>query len=418
MAGIEPYARSLSQSVGPVSRHMLARCLRLDPGSEVLTFAITNHHWFEWLDVDRDWFWAVTAPRDDCSSTYLACRKALCVAGTLSTRRLLGAIQRRPSADDNVLPLKVLDEYLSQHGGFQTADGAVNLAEDAAWDEVFQESELNVVRALVDLGSSSSASRITRRAVEYGTSHGRVEELLYRSPAIERRTRGVYALITEFNPLPKPPSVVEEKACAAGSYWGPVSLQTLVERLDSVASEDAVRAEISTSSALDWLNESEDWFWFSADESPMRQSTAFSCAKVLVVATSLTVAKLREALARDRSRRAAQVPADVLGEYLVQNPSFLVECDVVTLARMAPDGSMYVSKVERTLVDLMREIGPVCRRRDILLAGQMRGLKAEKVNDLLATSPLVTKQHRGLYSVVGDPVSASLLWDVVNGTGD
>jgi hypothetical protein len=416
--GLQRYARSLSLSVGPTRCSDVARHMRLadDPGLVELSL---SHDWFDWLDPAHEWYWAVVAPDDDRSSTFQACRKALVVAGALPADRLLLAVQRKANRAEDDLPLEVFERYLRQHAGFRKVGGEFALVEvEPPLEKVFQGAELAVVQALMSLGGQSSPAVISQQAVAHGASETRAQEMLRQSPAIQRISHGLYGFVSDEISSESSNSCVQAEACAAGTYWGPVSLELLRKRLGSEPMPEQLRSEVDAVAGLDWLDEDKDWYWYAADPSLMRQSMAFMCAKVLIVAGTLSLEELQEAIARDRGRPIAQVPLTVLRSYLALHPAFDLGEDGAALQSPFPGKLKYVGEIERKVIRLMRELGPICRRQDIVVGAELKGIKLQKVETMLNSSPLITRQHRGLYSVVGTHVSASQLWDMVNGADE
>ena len=168
----------------------------------------------------------------------------------------------------------------------------------------------------------------------------------------------------------------------------------------SLISSEALLRLLPTVPYFAWLDQATGWFWLHSKKNrivnPIR--------KVLAVSEQIEVAELRTQIARHHRMQGYAPPRRVLLELCRQLPG----CQVVnTSIRAVPpiDWRSVLRKVERTMVRVLKERGPIMPRPLLEEACVRLGILRATFYAYLSYSPVIARFASGVYGLPG----ASLL---------
>jgi len=127
--------------------------------------------------------------------------------------------------------------------------------------------------------------------------------------------------------------------------------------------------------------------------------------KMLALSPSLTIAEIDDGLRR--SLRPIRLPLHVLRAYCASLDWIALDPATDTLSASVPlDPVRYLTPLERDLVGLVEQSGPVVDFRGTIRLAEEAGLNRTSVGIYLSRSPLLTTVGRGRYALRRAPVAA------------
>jgi hypothetical protein len=173
------------------------------------------------------------------------------------------------------------------------------------------------------------------------------------------------------------------------------------KKLGGRAGQKLVRQVLPLLDGFAWLDQPGGWFRLAPI---VKHGLPKVIDKILSVAGSLSVAEMRAAMSRDRRRWKSPPPEDVLLEYCRRMQGVRVEGRRL-IADPPRDWRKALAGIERTLVSVMRERGPVVERgilEDLCVAG---GVNRFSFHAFVSWSPVVKQLGLSVYGLVGTKVS-------------
>lgn len=174
----------------------------------------------------------------------------------------------------------------------------------------------------------------------------------------------------------------------AGRFSGRVTEALAAETLQLVES-------------FEWLDRSAGWFRLAAIS---KHGLPKAIEKILAVAGRLSVAEIRQAVARNRRMWKEAPPESVLLEFCRRMPKVVVEGEMV--ASDPPRAwAKVLTGVELRLVEALKQHGPVMERgalEDLCVAG---GMNRFSFHAFIACSPVITQYGHSVYGLLGTPIT-------------
>ncbi|MDY0168708.1 MAG: DNA-directed RNA polymerase subunit alpha C-terminal domain-containing protein [Thermoguttaceae bacterium] len=204
--------------------------------------------------------------------------------------------------------------------------------------------------------------------------------------------------------LPSQAELAPRIAHAAKSAVGSFGAATVADVQAELAKErprrrvcrQLLRETLTTLKDFQWLDARQTWFRL---ETLPQYGLPNMIEKVVSVAGRIDVSKLRGALGRyRRSGRDLPTPS-VLLAYCRQMPSVSVEGDTIC-AGPSLDWRTLLADVERTMIEVLKEFGPVMDRCAFEEQCIRRGMNRFSFNAILMCTPVVTQYGRSIYGVV------------------
>ena len=150
-----------------------------------------------------------------------------------------------------------------------------------------------------------------------------------------------------------------------------------------------------------WLHQSRGWYWNA--EVPRNRLTN-QIDKVLRVAPQISVTQLQAAVARNYRMEGQAPPVQVLAELCRQLPNRLVDGDVVRAEpRLHPIDVL--ADTELLFYEILDAGGSVMTRADLEESCRLHGMNRATFYVYLGNSPILVSPRRGIYALVGAPVS-------------
>jgi hypothetical protein len=158
-----------------------------------------------------------------------------------------------------------------------------------------------------------------------------------------------------------------------------------------------IRETLQTQHDLRWLDQSRNWFRL---EPLPHYGLPHMIDKVLSVAGRIDVSALHAAVARYRRTSRQPPPREILREFCRQMPGTRVQRNLVISDR-ARDWRKVLTGVERCMVEVLHEHGPVMERTAFEELCIRKGTNRFSFNAILMSSPVVAQYGRGLYGLPG-----------------
>ena len=201
------------------------------------------------------------------------------------------------------------------------------------------------------------------------------------------------------------PAAAMELAKKEIYYHGAATVESIRKGLGEKASGHHAAAVVAeTLQLMDgfrWLDASGGWFRLIGTN---KHGLPRAIDKVLAVAPTISVAQLRTAIGRNRRMWREAPPEQVVLEFCRQTPGVRVEGDRLT-AEPPADWKAVLTGVERKLVEILKEHGPVMERgalEELCVAG---GMNRFSFHAFVACSPIVTQHGHSIYGLFGADVS-------------
>ena len=209
------------------------------------------------------------------------------------------------------------------------------------------------------------------------------------------------------------PVAVVEAAKKEVYYHGLATVKRIEEALASrcpggVDAELVVEV-IQMIDGFSWLDRKRGWFRLV---SVSKHGLPKVIEKVLAVAGPIRVADLRAAVGRNHRMWKVPPPKRVLLEFCRQTPGVEVEGDRIA-AEPAGDWKTALTGVEKELVSILKEHGPVMERGafEDLCVG--RGMNRFSFHAFIASSPVITQYGHSVYGLLGADVEARTVQSLI-----
>jgi hypothetical protein len=202
------------------------------------------------------------------------------------------------------------------------------------------------------------------------------------------------------------PSAIAELAKKEAYYHGLATVAHLERTVSRKSSGRVDRAIIvETLQMLDgfcWLDQRRSWFRL---RNVGRHGLPKAIDKVLAVARRVTAAELRGAIGRNQRLWRTPPPEAVLSEFCRQSEGLVVHDKHIEPS--APlDWREVLRGVERKLVEVLDEHGPVLERSVLEELCVKAGMNRFSFHAFLASSPVITQYGHSVYGLLGSDVSA------------
>jgi hypothetical protein len=185
------------------------------------------------------------------------------------------------------------------------------------------------------------------------------------------------------------------------SQLGCASLDLLEERISlhniRARTLATLRDVVQSIDGFRWLDESLGWFWISTVG---RNSLRRKIRQVLAVAPMIRISELRTALRKDYRARPVLPPTPVLMEFCHQIRGCKVQGSMV-IVNHPEDPLRILRGNERTLVQLLMEHGPICRRDELQERATHAGVSGPSFWRCLNYCPTIMWFARGVYGLTG-----------------
>ncbi len=202
--------------------------------------------------------------------------------------------------------------------------------------------------------------------------------------------------------------VVGSAARKLTEHWGAATVDAVSEELSETVgrelSVEHVRSHLALVPSLEWLDEKRDWFWVK-DVSRNRVLNAVE--KMVAVAGSLPVSELREGVGRWYRMGGFRPPRDVLARLCVASGSYEVHGELIVETPAVPAWEDILGSIERTMVEVLFEKGPIMRRDELEAEVVARGINRNSFYVYLSYSPLFARYAPGVFGLRGARVSAA-----------
>ena len=193
------------------------------------------------------------------------------------------------------------------------------------------------------------------------------------------------------------------------SHWGATTLDAVADALQEShgisVNRDRVARILVGKRDFAWLDESGGWFWISTVP---RNRVLNRARKILSVVDRIGVSELRDGIARHHRMEGSAPPRHVLLELCRQAPGFRVERDEI-IADPPLAWTEVLADVEKTMVRILLEHGPVLPRPEFERHCLSAGMPRTTFYAYLDNSPIITRYSRGVYGLRGFPVQPGLV---------
>ncbi len=197
-----------------------------------------------------------------------------------------------------------------------------------------------------------------------------------------------------------PSRIIQAAKSAVGSFGVATAPEVKAEltkyRPRRRVSRELFQETLSQVQDFQWLDARR--LWFCLNTAPV-YGLQHLIEKVVSVARCIDVSRLHDALDRYRRRSDRMPPPRVLREYCRQMPTVRVEGNTV-YAEPTLDWRSVLAGVERTMVEIFMESGPIMERGEFEEECVQRGVNRFSFNAILTCSPVVTHYGRSVYGLV------------------
>jgi hypothetical protein len=199
--------------------------------------------------------------------------------------------------------------------------------------------------------------------------------------------------------------VINQVARRTITRWGVATIadvgEQVREKTGKTVKPNFVIQTLKSAKDFVWLDQSSGWFWL---RSVPRNSVLSRVKKILSVTTSINVSELRAGISRHHRMRGFAPPRRVLLELCRQTSACRVDNDVV-----AGESTLVwhetLKGVERTMVKILKEEGPIIERNQFEKLCRDRGIKAATFSMYLFSSPVIARFGPGVYGLAGANVT-------------
>jgi hypothetical protein len=149
---------------------------------------------------------------------------------------------------------------------------------------------------------------------------------------------------------------------------------------------------------LVWLDESHNWFWFSTG----KNSVLNRLAKIFRVLPKIELEVARKGVLRDKRMEGTELPPEVFRALCASLKWCRIEGEEL-INTAAPDQRSTDDEDtdERVLLTVLRQYGPVMRRRDLWRLTNSLGVEKVSFDRLLGGSNIIVKHAPEIYGLIG-----------------
>jgi hypothetical protein len=189
------------------------------------------------------------------------------------------------------------------------------------------------------------------------------------------------------------------------SHWGTTTVNEVVIELHTEPpAPEVVAGILEQIPGFEWLGEGRDWFWIKGTA---RNRLLNQIEKIMSVAGSIDLADLRHGVARHYRMEGFRPPRAVLAKLCEATGLYRVGDDRVYGTEALPDWREILGKIERTMVEILFEHGPVMRKDELEHLAIERGLNKNSTAVYLTYSPVLRRYAPGVWGLRGAPVTAA-----------
>jgi hypothetical protein len=205
-----------------------------------------------------------------------------------------------------------------------------------------------------------------------------------------------------------------ETARQVVSNYGVAKITDLMAELAVQAPEKIdpaiIREALQTQRDFRWLDPRRSWFRLGSQP---HYGLPNMIDKVLSVVGQIDVSRLRSAVARYRRSSREPPPQRILLEFCRQMPDTRVQQNVV-ISDPPRDWRKILTGVERRMVEVLSEHGPVMERTVLEELCICKGMNRFSFNAILMSSPVVAQYGRSVYGLPGLKVSQETARELVS----
>ncbi len=208
------------------------------------------------------------------------------------------------------------------------------------------------------------------------------------------------------------PRVIIQAAKRAVLSYGATSVASIVAELANQAEKVEPPLILETVKALkdfQWLDESRGWFQL---ESLPQYGLPNMIEKILSVAGTIDVTRLRLAVARYRRSGRSVPPSRVLLEFCRRMPGIRVEGSTISADPVKPWEEV-LGGVEAGMVRVLKEHGPVLERGVFEEHCIGDGMNRFSFNAIIMCSPVIAQYGRSVYGLIGAKVDRKTIQGLV-----
>jgi hypothetical protein len=177
---------------------------------------------------------------------------------------------------------------------------------------------------------------------------------------------------------------------------GAGTVEAVARRSGDDAAPQAAQRLLDAHADVIWLDDTREWFFVRGTRTPFTRTLR----KMLSVSGSLTLADVDDGLRR--AFRPICLPRPVLLRLCRLVPWLAVEDEPPAVtATIAVDEARVLSTLERALVGVFREHGPMLTFSKAVALGEEQGLNPSSVGLYLCRSPIIKTISRGRYTLRG-----------------
>ena len=206
-----------------------------------------------------------------------------------------------------------------------------------------------------------------------------------------------------------PPQIAQAAKIAVGNF-GVATVSDVQTVLNDSLPNHAVgprliRETLATFAGFHWLDARRHWFRI---ETPAQCGLPNMIEKVVSVAECISISRLRTAILRYRRCNRSIPPSGALLEYCRTMPNVRVEDDMVC-AEPSLDWRTLLADVERCMVQVLKESGPVLERSQFEQRCIALGMNRFSFNAIVMCSPVITQYDRSVYGLVAQQMDPQIV---------
>lgn len=205
-----------------------------------------------------------------------------------------------------------------------------------------------------------------------------------------------------------PANEVRSTAARLVTHWGATTIEELRAILEaeghSGVTPSALRGVLEVNPSFHWLDDVRDWFWLS---NTPRNRLLNQIEKIMSVAGSIDIASLRDGVGRHHRMKGFRPPREVLARLCETSGLYGREGELIVEGPSLRDWKDVLADLERTLVEILFEHGPVMRREDLEHIAVGRGVNVNSFYVYLTYSPVLARFAPGVFGLRGARISAA-----------
>ena len=192
-------------------------------------------------------------------------------------------------------------------------------------------------------------------------------------------------------------------------HWGVVTISDIaaqvVEEMKSPVEANLLTVTLSSLKGFSWLDQSTGWFWLR--HLPKNRLVG-KVRKILSVANRIDISELRTGVGRHYRMKGYAPPRRVLLELCKQLEGCSVE-DNYVFAKPALEWSNVLSGIERTMVEVLKEHGPLMQTAEFENICVSRGMNRSTFYVYLDYSAVFEKYANGVFGLRGACIPPGLI---------